>query len=115
MEVGPSWTTHLLDTPLRHLGSGGLSVANQIYNRFLAADKPLSHGDIVVLDTAQFHHYQVRCMEVYFVVRAHHFTSHFPLSRVGKLIPLPIVIYPSLFQGPLLGQASARSTSLDAP
>jgi len=39
-------------------GSGGLSVANQIYNRFLAAGKPLSPGDIVVLDEAQFHYYQ---------------------------------------------------------
>ncbi|KAH0830534.1 hypothetical protein J3R83DRAFT_1986 [Lanmaoa asiatica] len=39
-------------------GSGGLSVANQIYNRFLAANKPLNHGDIVVLDEAQFHYYQ---------------------------------------------------------
>ncbi|KAF8448000.1 hypothetical protein L210DRAFT_3441698 [Boletus edulis BED1] len=39
-------------------GAGGLSVANQIYNRFLAAGKRLNHGDIVVLDEAQFHYYQ---------------------------------------------------------
>ena len=50
----------LLDKHSRLVGSGGLSVANQIYNRFLAAGKPLGHGDIAVLDAAEFHYYQVR-------------------------------------------------------
>ncbi|KAG9309091.1 sulfide-quinone oxidoreductase [Chiua virens] len=39
-------------------GSGGLTVANQIYNRFMASGKSLNHDDIVVLDAAQFHYYQ---------------------------------------------------------
>lgn len=41
------------------LGSGGLTVANQIYNRFKAAGKPLNAGDVVVLDAADYHYYQV--------------------------------------------------------
>ncbi|KAG1831805.1 sulfide-quinone oxidoreductase [Suillus variegatus] len=40
-------------------GSGGLTVANQIYNRFKAAGKPLNAGDVVVLDAADYHYYQV--------------------------------------------------------
>ena len=43
-------------------------MANQIYNRFLAADKPLNPGDIVVLDEAQFHYYQVRYAGLAFIV-----------------------------------------------
>lgn len=39
-------------------GSGGLTVANQIYNRFKAAGKPLNAGDVVVLDAADYHYYQ---------------------------------------------------------
>jgi len=60
---------HSWDIPFEtHLGSGGLSVANQIYNRFLAANKPLNPGDIVVLDEAQFHYYQVRYAGLVFIV-----------------------------------------------
>ncbi|KAG1741501.1 sulfide-quinone oxidoreductase [Suillus paluster] len=40
-------------------GSGGLTVANQIYNRFKAAGRPLNPGDVVVLDAANYHYYQV--------------------------------------------------------
>jgi len=39
-------------------GSGGLSVANQIYDRFKTAGRPLNHGDVAVLDAAEFHYYQ---------------------------------------------------------
>ncbi|KAF9005614.1 FAD/NAD(P)-binding domain-containing protein [Cyathus striatus] len=39
-------------------GTGGLTVANQIYNRFKAAGKPLNAGDIAVIDAAQYHYYQ---------------------------------------------------------
>ncbi|OBZ75239.1 Sulfide:quinone oxidoreductase, mitochondrial [Grifola frondosa] len=39
-------------------GSGGLSVANQIYYRFEAAGKPLNEGDIGILDAAEYHYYQ---------------------------------------------------------
>ncbi|GBE82311.1 Sulfide:quinone oxidoreductase, mitochondrial [Sparassis crispa] len=39
-------------------GSGGLTVANQIYSRFKAAGKPLNEGDIAVVDSAEFHYYQ---------------------------------------------------------
>jgi hypothetical protein len=42
----------------RMSGSGGLTVANQIYNRFKEADKSLNDGDIAVLDAADYHHYQ---------------------------------------------------------
>ncbi|KAI0721698.1 FAD/NAD(P)-binding domain-containing protein [Cerioporus squamosus] len=39
-------------------GSGGLNVANQIYNRFKSAGKALNEGDIAVLDAAEYHYYQ---------------------------------------------------------
>ncbi|KAI6106425.1 hypothetical protein EV401DRAFT_2077942 [Pisolithus croceorrhizus] len=39
-------------------GSGGLAVANQIYNRFKRAGKSLNPGDIAVLDAAEYHYYQ---------------------------------------------------------
>uniref|UniRef100_A0A0W0F900 Sulfide:quinone oxidoreductase, mitochondrial n=1 Tax=Moniliophthora roreri TaxID=221103 RepID=A0A0W0F900_MONRR len=39
-------------------GSGGLSVANQIYNRFQAAGKSLNSGDIAIIDAAEYHYYQ---------------------------------------------------------
>jgi len=39
-------------------GTGGLAVANQIYNRFKAAGKPLNVGDIGVVDAAEYHYYQ---------------------------------------------------------
>lgn len=39
-------------------GSGGLSVANQIYNRFKAAGKPLNKEDVAVVDSAHYHYYQ---------------------------------------------------------
>ena len=41
-------------------GSGGLSIANQFYNRFNAAGKQLKDGDITILDVAEYHYYQVR-------------------------------------------------------
>ena len=41
-------------------GSGGLNVANQIYNRFKSAGKALNEGDIAILDAAEYHYYQVR-------------------------------------------------------
>lgn len=41
------------------LGSGGLSVAHQIYNRFKEAGKPLNAGDIAIVDGAKDHYYQV--------------------------------------------------------
>ena len=42
------------------IGSGGLNVANQIYNRFKSAGKALNPGDIAILDAAEYHYYQVR-------------------------------------------------------
>jgi len=39
-------------------GSGGLSVAHQIYNRFKAAGKPLGDGEIAIVDAAKDHFYQ---------------------------------------------------------
>ncbi|KAH7889732.1 FAD/NAD(P)-binding domain-containing protein [Phlebopus sp. FC_14] len=39
-------------------GSGGLTVANQIFNRFKAAGKALNPGDVAVLDAADYHYYQ---------------------------------------------------------
>jgi hypothetical protein len=41
-------------------GTGGLSVAHQIYNRFKAAQQSLNDGDIAILDAAEYHYYQVR-------------------------------------------------------
>lgn len=40
-------------------GSGGLSVANQIHDRFKAAGKPLNEGDVAIVDGAEYHYYQV--------------------------------------------------------
>ncbi|KAL0946942.1 hypothetical protein HGRIS_013101 [Hohenbuehelia grisea] len=39
-------------------GSAGLSVANQIYDRFKAAGKRLSRSDIAIIDAAEYHYYQ---------------------------------------------------------
>lgn len=39
-------------------GSGGLSVAQQLYNRFKDAGKPLHAGDIAIVDAAEYHNYQ---------------------------------------------------------
>ncbi|KAJ8520387.1 hypothetical protein ONZ45_g2777 [Pleurotus djamor] len=39
-------------------GTSGLSVANQIYNRFKAAGKSFNDGDIAILDANEFHYYQ---------------------------------------------------------
>ncbi|KAF5380841.1 hypothetical protein D9615_003920 [Tricholomella constricta] len=39
-------------------GSGGLSVAQQIYDRFNAAGKPLNEGDVAIVDGAEYHYYQ---------------------------------------------------------
>ncbi|KAG6818148.1 hypothetical protein H0H87_000053 [Tephrocybe sp. NHM501043] len=39
-------------------GSGGLSVAQQIYDRFAAAGNPLEAGDIAIADGADYHYYQ---------------------------------------------------------
>ncbi|KAJ6502589.1 FAD/NAD(P)-binding domain-containing protein [Mycena sanguinolenta] len=39
-------------------GSGGLSVAHQIYNRFRSAGKPLNPGDVGIIDPADNHYYQ---------------------------------------------------------
>lgn len=53
-----SWSPEVSHT-LKCSGAGGLSVANQIYNRFKDSGKALNHGDIVILDAADYHHYQV--------------------------------------------------------
>ncbi|KAG8705315.1 hypothetical protein FRC08_001730 [Ceratobasidium sp. 394] len=39
-------------------GSGGLSVANQIYNRFKKGGQTLGDGDVAIVDGAEWHHYQ---------------------------------------------------------
>lgn len=39
-------------------GSGGLSVAHQIVNRFAKAGKPLNANDIAIVDAAEYHNYQ---------------------------------------------------------
>jgi NADH dehydrogenase FAD-containing subunit len=39
-------------------GSGGLSVANQIYNRFKKGGQALNDGDVALVDGAEWHHYQ---------------------------------------------------------
>ncbi|KAH9946178.1 FAD/NAD(P)-binding domain-containing protein [Epithele typhae] len=39
-------------------GTGGLNVANQIYNRFKSAGKALNAGDIAIVDAAEYHYYQ---------------------------------------------------------
>ena len=40
-------------------GSGGLSVANQIYLRFKASGLALKEADIAIIDAAEYHYYQV--------------------------------------------------------
>ncbi|KAG8929150.1 hypothetical protein FRC02_005950 [Tulasnella sp. 418] len=39
-------------------GSGGLSIANQIYNKFRSKDRKLDNADIAIVDDAVYHHYQ---------------------------------------------------------
>ncbi|KII88568.1 hypothetical protein PLICRDRAFT_161773 [Plicaturopsis crispa FD-325 SS-3] len=39
-------------------GSGGLSVAHQISNRFKSAGKPLNDGDVAIVDASEYHYYQ---------------------------------------------------------
>ncbi|KAF9500905.1 FAD/NAD(P)-binding domain-containing protein [Pleurotus eryngii] len=39
-------------------GTGGLTVANQLYDRFKAAGKALNKGDIAIVDAAEYHYYQ---------------------------------------------------------
>lgn len=39
-------------------GSGGLSVAHQIRDRFKEAGKPLKADDIAIVDAAEYHYYQ---------------------------------------------------------
>ncbi|KAJ7063264.1 FAD/NAD-P-binding domain-containing protein [Mycena amicta] len=39
-------------------GTAGLSVANQIFNRFKAAGKKLNSGDIAIIDDSEYHFYQ---------------------------------------------------------
>ena len=40
-------------------GTGGLAVAQQIYNRFKLSGKPLRNGDICIVDGSENHYYQV--------------------------------------------------------
>ena len=40
-------------------GTAGLSVSNQIFNKFKAEGKALNAGDVAIVDAAQYHHYQV--------------------------------------------------------
>jgi eukaryotic sulfide quinone oxidoreductase len=40
-------------------GSGGLSVAHQISDRFKKAGQPLNKDDIAIVDAAEYHYYQV--------------------------------------------------------
>jgi hypothetical protein len=66
-DLGPGGRYAVLDyvtvminaVPLMWTGSGGLSVAQQLYDRFGAAGKPLKAGDIAIVDAAEYHHYQV--------------------------------------------------------
>ncbi|TFK42619.1 FAD/NAD(P)-binding domain-containing protein [Crucibulum laeve] len=39
-------------------GSGGLSVANQIYDRFKTTGKPLKGSDVAIVDAEEYHYYQ---------------------------------------------------------
>ena len=52
--------SRLLSLILLAVGAGGLTVANQIFDRFMAAGKPLNEGDHVIVDGADNHYYQVR-------------------------------------------------------
>jgi len=57
-------------------GSGGLSVAHQIYDRFRAAGKPLGEGDVAIVDAAEYHYYQVRpCQKEVFSRPQTHLTN----------------------------------------
>ncbi|EJD06011.1 FAD/NAD-binding domain-containing protein [Fomitiporia mediterranea MF3/22] len=39
-------------------GTAGISISNQIFNRFKSAGKPLADGDVAIVDAAEWHHYQ---------------------------------------------------------
>lgn len=36
-----------------------MTIASQIYNRFKDAGAPLREGDVVILDSSEYHYYQV--------------------------------------------------------
>lgn len=55
MSANSGWGACISDIPI---GSGGLSVANQIYDRFAVAGKPLNPGDIAIVDASKTHDYQ---------------------------------------------------------
>jgi hypothetical protein len=41
------------------VGSAGLSIANQLWDRFKTAGKGFNKGDIAIVDAADYHYYQV--------------------------------------------------------
>lgn len=51
-------TKHKYKVVVVGAGSAGITIANQIYNRFHAAGKALNDGDIAILDAAEYHNYQ---------------------------------------------------------
>ena len=64
-------------------GSGGLTVASQIRDRFRAAGKALNEDDIAVLDAADYHFYQVRCDDIYRPVT--HPYIFYPIARMVSM------------------------------
>ena len=90
--------TVLPTEPGTRIGSGGLSVAQQLYNRFDAAGKRLKAGDIAVVDAAEYHYYQV-CVRpvVHPEIADFHspkmqsiFRPHSPGGTSDRLISLPL-------------------------
>lgn len=46
------------------LGTAGLAVAQQIYNRFKLSGKTIRDGDIGIVDGTEYHYYQVRLQSI---------------------------------------------------
>ena len=70
-------------------GSGGLTVANQIYNRFKSAGKALNPGDIAIVDAAEYHYYQVRMHVAYVAPQHSHVHVHLPvIPRIARMVSI---------------------------
>ena len=80
-----------LNDHIRLAGTAGLAVSNQIFNRFKAAGKPLNPSDVAVVDAAEYHHYQVRFLDMTPQTPANPFATP-SISQDGKS-PMPTILY----------------------
>lgn len=72
-------------------------MAQQLYNRFEAAGKPLKAGDIAIVDAAEYHYYQVRIhrmMLFSFPLLTQNAIPSHSLDGTYHHLPFPLLIPP---------------------